>query len=351
MATCTGFRSLMIAVHRLQSLELCKVLSPVVIQVRNISQRKTRYKAPHVAKDTSKWTKALKQKEVVVKDPRRTNSPVWLSRVPVDDVWIRSYYPQIKLSIEESIIRHKEYADPTMLDNLEGFIYADMELDMKTTKKTKFLSNIKGTVLLPHQFEQTLNQKIAIFCKKAEDLEMAKKLGANFFGCEDLVKQISTGMISKEDIDVALCTPDALTDLISIRSILRDKFPVKGKGNLSSNIEEMWNLYTKGVTYISTKESEAVGKLQVPLGQLKMPVEQLKENFLAYVDSICEGRSKALGPFITKVFIVAPPSTEKFLLKVEDYVPGHTKAAAEQAAEEESSDSDDEETAARKKRK
>lgn len=57
------------------------------------------------------------------------------------------------------------------------------------------------------------------------------------------------------------------------------------------------------------------------------------------------------GPFITKVFIVAPPSTEKFLLKVEDYVPGHTKAAAEQAAEEESSDSDDEETAARKKRK
>lgn len=30
----------------------------------------------------------------------------------------------------------------------------------------------------------------------------------------------------------------------------------------------MWNLYTKGVTYISTKESEAVGKLQVPLGQV-----------------------------------------------------------------------------------
>lgn len=76
-------------------------------------------------------------REVVVKDPRRTNSPVWLSRVPVDDVWIRSYYPQIKLSIEECIIRHKEYADPTMLDNLEGFIYADMELDMKTTKKVK----------------------------------------------------------------------------------------------------------------------------------------------------------------------------------------------------------------------
>lgn len=26
--------------------------------------------------------------------------------------------------------------------------------------------------------------------QKAEDLEVAKKLGANFFGCEDLVKQV-----------------------------------------------------------------------------------------------------------------------------------------------------------------
>lgn len=70
-----------------------------------------------------------------VKDVRKTNSPVWLSRVPVDDVWIRTYYPRQKYSLEEIIIRHKEYADPTMLDNMEGFIYADMELDMRTSKK------------------------------------------------------------------------------------------------------------------------------------------------------------------------------------------------------------------------
>lgn len=46
-----------------------------------------------------------------------------------------------------------------------------------------------------------------------------------------------------------------------------------------------------------------------------------------------------VGPFITKVFIIAPPSQERFLLKVEDYVPGFSK----EKVKEEDSDSDDEE--------
>ena len=34
-------------------------------------------------------------------------------------------------------MRHKEFADPSMLDNMEGLVYADMELNMKTAKKVK----------------------------------------------------------------------------------------------------------------------------------------------------------------------------------------------------------------------
>ena len=47
------------------------------------------------------------------------------------------------------------------------------------------------------------------------------------------------------------------------------------------------------------------------------------------------------GPFVKKMFVIAPPSTEHFLLKVEDYVPGYkTKKSAEV---EEDSDSETEE--------
>ena len=36
--------------------------------------------------------------------------------------------------------------------------------------------------------------------------------------------------MDKDEIDVVLCTPDAITELIPIRSQLRDKFPSKAKG-------------------------------------------------------------------------------------------------------------------------
>ena len=72
---------------------------------------------------------------VNIKDKKPTLSPAFLSRVPVDDVWIRAHYPRPQLSLEESLVRHKEFADPSMLDNMEGFVYADIELNMKTNKK------------------------------------------------------------------------------------------------------------------------------------------------------------------------------------------------------------------------
>lgn len=45
------------------------------------------------------------------------------------------------------------------------------------------------------------------------------------------------------------------------------------------------------------------------------------------------------GPLITQIFVVAPPSTEKFLLQLENCVPGYEKSEGKQ---EEDSDSDDE---------
>ena len=72
-----------------------------------------------------------------MKDKKPTLSLAFLSRVPVDDVWIRAHYPRPQFSLEESLMRHKEFADPSMLDNMEGLVYADMELNMKTAKKVK----------------------------------------------------------------------------------------------------------------------------------------------------------------------------------------------------------------------
>ncbi|XP_076460165.1 large ribosomal subunit protein uL1m-like [Babylonia areolata] len=317
-------------------------ICPLLSQVRHRNQKKTRFKAPPEPKQMERWSKTVKQKFDTVSKVSKY-SEAFLSRVPVDDVWIRTHYLRPRFSLEECLDRHKEFAEPCMLDNLEGFVYADMQLDMKTKKKTKFLPNVKGTLLLPYQFEQNVERKIAIICKKEEDMEKAKNLGASFVGGVDLVKQIQEGLVDKDDIDAVLCTPEVITELIPIRSLLKDKFPNKGKGSVGSDIEEMWTLYSKGVTYNSQKETDAVGRLQVPLGQLKMPTDELMANFTAYVEDICKGRAKNLGPLITQILVIAPPSTERFLLQIEDYVPGYEKRTD---TRQEDSDSEDEEAAA-----
>jgi len=43
----------------------------------------------------------------------------------------------------------------------------------------------------------------------------------------------------------------------------------------------------------------------------------------------------ALGPFIKSISLVAPPSPESFLLRVEDYVPGYRSLEVDSDDEDE----------------
>lgn len=65
----------------------------------------------------------------------KKESPEFLARKPSDNIWIRSFYPQQSNTLEAAVTKHQEYADPMMLNNMDGLIYADMQLDMKTKKK------------------------------------------------------------------------------------------------------------------------------------------------------------------------------------------------------------------------
>ncbi|KAL5019280.1 hypothetical protein ScPMuIL_005002 [Solemya velum] len=311
------------------------VLSPIIhTQVRHKQQSAGRYRDPHVAKAKDKWKRSSKTSEMSKKSTD-ADHPSWVSRRPLDDIWIRMYYPTPVYSIEQTITMHQEFADPTMLDNMDGLIYADMQLDMSTKKKTKFLNDVKSTILLPHHFDDSSEKTCLVICKTEEDKDKALSLGAKFAGGPEIIKQIQDGDIEKTEFDFVMATPDMVTEIMAIRSLLREKFPAKAKGNLSSNIEGMMELFTKGLTYESTKPEQHLGMLQVPLGRLNMSVDELAENFSALVKSICSHRPVHLGPFIKSMKIIAPPSSETFLLKLNEYVPGYkVKAALESDGEE-----------------
>ena len=59
----------------------------------------------------------------------------YLGDVPEGDVYfIKDYPPQLH-SVENAVRFHREYADPSMYNNLSGRIIAHFNLDMSTKKQ------------------------------------------------------------------------------------------------------------------------------------------------------------------------------------------------------------------------
>ena len=54
---------------------------------------------------------------------------------PKYNIWLTKEHGIPTCTIEEALSMHMEYADPAMLNNLNGYVYADMEFDMTTKKK------------------------------------------------------------------------------------------------------------------------------------------------------------------------------------------------------------------------
>ncbi|KAL3876078.1 hypothetical protein ACJMK2_033959 [Sinanodonta woodiana] len=288
----------------------------LVTQVRHkTKKRQTKIRAPH--EPTEKKTYIPHQKKVVPVQKVK-ESEKFLAKKPEDDIWFHKFYPKPKFSISECIIRHKEYADPSMLDNMDGYIHVNMEVDMATKKKTKFRNDFELTVLLPHHFEYGKSKNIIVFCKTLEEQEKALGLGALHAGSSELVKMIIEGTLGKTDFDFALCTPDAIQEILPLRPVLRTKFPNIQAGTLGNNIESMIKHFSKGITFTTSKISESHSKIQVPFGKLYMENEQLEQNLQCLIEGVNKERPKTLpGSMVQYMDIVAPPSPEVFIVNMD----------------------------------
>ncbi|GFS03134.1 39S ribosomal protein L1, mitochondrial, partial [Elysia marginata] len=201
---------------------------------------------------------------------------------------------------------------------------------------TKFLSNIRDSVRLPHEFPYGSPPNILVFSKNEDSLSLATSLGAKQAGTpQDIIKQINEGVLNPKDFEHVLSTSDCATEILPARSHFRDRFPQRAKGSLGPDLQEMWDKFYYGYCYESTKLADAIGRVQVPLGLLEQPVDDLVENFNTYITHICQHRSITLGPFIQSINVVAPPSPEEFIIRVEDYVPGYKTEDVDSDAEDE----------------
>ncbi|CAF0986044.1 unnamed protein product [Didymodactylos carnosus] len=290
-----------------------------LVQVRFKMTKSRRLRAPSVAKQSDKW---VQKKTIGRMEADVVYDEDFAKRKPVDRVWLVNEYPTQYWPVETAIKWHAEMAQPAMLNSMDSFVWAKLRLDMTTSKKTKFLDNIRGLVTFPNYFDDRPKKNVVLFCRLPDHLKAAERQGAYMYGYSDLIKQFERGDISDLNYEYVLCAPDVYADILHLRKkISKEKFPNPNNGSLHPNVENMLEKFIRGKEYESTKYEDAKAILELRIGIINMGEEKLIENLKTLIQQVCTHRETKLGSFVTSCSLYCPPSVEDFKVDIKEYLP------------------------------
>lgn len=277
--------------------------------------------------------------------PRRDNFDHLDKTPPSDDVYFAELYMPPIYAAADAIEMHRESHHPTVLDDMDAFLYAFVELDLSTKKKNKYRDNFTGTILFNHGFEFTKRQKrILALCKNTDLATEALEAGAEVAGGSSVIKRILAGELDTKHFDYVLAHVDIMADLPQLRGLLKTKLPTAANGTVANDLNSLVRSHLKGVDFVSNSDSHELdyGFLEVPVGRLSMPTEHLTDNvktLLATVDTF-KPKNTNPGTFITKVELKSPPTDEKFLIACSEFLEAYVRT---EETEQEVEDQEEEE--------
>ena len=158
---------------------------------------------------------------------------------------------------------------------------------------------VRGSVPLPHGSGK--NVRVAVFAK-GDAAAAATAAGAEHVGFEDLIKRVQDGFT---DFDVAIATPDAMTEVRKIARVLgpRGLMPNPKTGTVTDDTAKAIKEVKAGrIDYKLDKN----GNISGAIGKASFGGEQLVENARAFVDSVVKAKpASAKGNYIRSVTIAA----------------------------------------------
>lgn len=194
-------------------------------------------------------------------------------------------------SMEEAIKLVKETAPLKFDATIEA--HANLGIDPKKGDQI-----VRASVDLPHGSGKKV--RIAAFVSDA-DAKKAKDAGADVVGGEALIEEIKkTG---KCDFDIAVTVPDMMKSLAAIARVLGQKglMPNPKTGTIGTDIVKMIEELKKGK--VSFKNDDTAN-VHLALGKSSYSEEQLKENFLAFVDALKKAKPQNMkGTYIKSVYL------------------------------------------------
>jgi large subunit ribosomal protein L1 len=153
---------------------------------------------------------------------------------------------------------------------------------------------VRGTVVLPHGTGKKVRVLVITQGEKVKDAEAA---GADFVGVE-YIQKIKDGWL---DVDAIVATPDVMGQLGPLGRVLgpRGLMPNPKAGTVSMDV-------TKAVRDIKAGKIEfrvdKTGNVHAPIGKVSFSVEQLEQNYTAFMDTIVRAKpSAAKGTYVRTV--------------------------------------------------
>ena len=143
--------------------------------------------------------------------------------------------------------------------------------------------------------------RIAVLSEQ-EKVDEAKKSGAEVFGSEDLIQNISNG---KLDFDKLICTPGMMGKIGKYGKILGPKglMPNPKLGTVSNDISKSIADLKSGLTEVKNDKD---GNIALSIGRKNFSKDKLIENYKYFVDFLRKERPETIkGEFIKNIFITS----------------------------------------------
>ncbi len=191
----------------------------------------------------------------------------------------------------EAITLLKEFENATFDETVE--MHVNLGVDPRHADQ-----NIRGTVSYPNG----TGKEVKVLVLTKSKIDEAKEAGADFVGLDEYVEKIEDGW---EDMDVVVCTPDAMSKVGKLGRILGPKgmMPSPKSGTLTNDIAKTVKEIKAGrVEYRVDK----YGIIHVPVGKKSFDENMLEENIKTLMAELEKKRPNAVkGVYIRRISLTS----------------------------------------------
>ncbi|RMF62559.1 MAG: 50S ribosomal protein L1 [Calditrichaeota bacterium] len=154
---------------------------------------------------------------------------------------------------------------------------------------------VRGTVSLPHGTGKDVRVLVLAKGNKADE---AKEAGADYVGFEEYVKKIQEGWL---DFDVVVATPDVMGEVGKLGKILgpRGLMPNPKSGTVTMDVAKAVKELKAGKIEFRV---DKYGIIHASVGKASFDKEKIRENVLAFVDTVVRLKpTAAKGQYVKRV--------------------------------------------------